>query len=221
MKNVVLALVLLAVALTPTMTGKSRRSRNAGGGTPGNFDYYLLALSWAPSWCGQDASRGNTAECTPGKHIGFIVHGFWPESESGSSPENCGTAGRVSQSSVKVALPLMLSANLIQHEWATHGTCSGLNQYDYFTALVQARSSVQIPVQLNAGDTESNASPTDIEAQFARANTAFPKDAFRIACTRGELQEVRVCFDKNIKPRACTANVTECHDGKLKVPSTL
>lgn len=163
----------------------------------------------------------SSAECAPAKQIGFIVHGFWPEAVSGKNPEFCGRADRVPQSSIKVALPLMLSASLIQHEWAAHGTCSGLNPYDYFTAMLQARSSVQIPVQLNSSPDPLNLSPSEIGAQFAAANGGFPKDAFRVACLRGMLEEVRVCFDKNLKPRACTASVSECHDSKVSIPPTL
>lgn len=211
---------LATLAIVPAVSGRSRRDRGVST-TPGAFDYYLLSLSWAPTWCGLDASRSNSAECAPGKHIGFIVHGFWPESAAGKNPENCGAPGRVSNSSLKVALPLMLSANLIQHEWATHGTCSGLNQYDYFTAIAQVRGSVQIPVQLNSAGADISKSPSDIESQFGSANSGYPKDAFRVACTRGKLEEVRICFDKNLKPRSCTANVADCNESRVTIPATL
>jgi ribonuclease T2 len=210
-------LLLIGLAALP-LTARSKHNHSQSGS--GSFDYYLLSLSWAPTWCGQDASRASSAECARGRHIGFIVHGLWPEAAQGKSPEFCGEAGRVPNSTVKIALPLMLSANLIQHEWAAHGTCSGLNSFDYFTALVQVRGMVQIPVQLNA-DAELTKTPADIELQFATANPDFPKGAFRTACTRGQFEEERVCFGKDLKPRACTSSVSECSDPRVKIPETL
>jgi len=218
MKSKLCALLLLGtLLLTPAAPARSRKNRGLSP-APGSFDYYLLALSWAPEWCAEDASRANSPECTPGKHIGFIVHGFWPEVNQGQNPEFCGTASRVPNSSMKVALPLMLSANLVQHEWAAHGTCSGLNVYDYFTGLAQARGEVQVPVQLNSAASDLRLSPLEIEAQFRAANSAFPKDAFRTACTRGALEEERICFNKSFKPQSCTANVAECQQAKVDIP---
>jgi ribonuclease T2 len=219
MKNGVLPILLtLALAVTPVVTARSRKQASS---TPGAFDYYLLSLSWAPTWCGQDPSRATSAECKPDRHTGFIVHGFWPESDTGKNPEFCGQASRVPDSTVKLVLPLMLSANLVQHEWAAHGTCSGLSSYAYFTALVQARGEVQIPVQLNSAAAPINLSPLEIDAQFAAVNSNFPKAAFRTACVNGMLEEERICFNKSFKPQACTANVSECGTGRISIPPTL
>jgi len=221
MRHRTLSIVLLiAVAVAPAVTARSRRNRSLSS-APGSFDYYLLSLSWAPTWCGQDAARTSSAECMPGRHTGFIVHGFWPEAATAKSPEFCGQAGRVGDATVRMVLPLMLSANLIQHEWAAHGTCSGLSSYDYFSALVQVRAKVQIPVQLNSASAEMKISPAEIENQFAAVNSGFPKNAFRTACVRGLLEEERICFDKNLNPLACTASARECGDGRIAIPPTL
>ena len=104
----------------------------------------------------------------------------------------------------------MLTPGLIQHEWATHGICTGLNPFDYFSSIVQARAAVQIPVQITSIVDESRESPGQIEAQFAAANPSFPKTAFRTSCPRGTFQEERICFDKSLQPRPCTASVGEC-----------
>src|SRR5579863_6208189 len=91
------------------------------------FDYYVLSLSWAPAFCAPSgAASANPEECAPGRGIGFIVHGLWPEAAAGRSPESCGTAKPVPKSVVDFVLRDMLSPGLIQHEWATHGVCSGL-----------------------------------------------------------------------------------------------
>ena len=55
-------------------------------------------------------------------------------------------------------------------------------------------------------------SPADIEAKLAAANPSFPKEAFRVSCyNNSELQEVRVCFDKQLSPRACGSSAGECN----------
>lgn len=195
-----------------TMAGvtfaQSRRSRSE---PPASFDYYVLALSWAPEFCAQPgAAAENPMECEQGRTTGFIVHGLWPEEISGHAPENCGRASRVPKSIVNFVIRYMPSPSLIQHEWATHGVCTGLNAQDYFSAIITTRSAVQFPVQLTSIDRDVRKSPADIETEFAGANPNFPKGAFRTSCPRDELSEVRVCFDKNLKPRACPASAGEC-----------
>jgi ribonuclease T2 len=175
------------------------------------FDYYVLSLSWAPGFCAQPgAAAGNPRECAPGGRVGFIVHGLWPEAAAGRNPESCADAKPVPKRVVDVVLRDMLTASLVQHEWATHGVCTGLNPFDYFSAIVEARAAVQIPVQITSIEDQLRESPGQIESQFAAANPSFPKTAFRTFCPRGAFQEERICFDKNFKPQACTSNVGEC-----------
>jgi hypothetical protein len=53
-------------------------------------------------------------------------------------------------------------------------------------------------------------SPDQIEAEFAQANPAFPKTAFRTSCRGRTFDEMRVCFDKALKPQACPPAEPEC-----------
>ena len=149
-------------------------------------------------------------ECAPGRGIGFIVHGLWPETTGGRGPEACGPTRPLPQAVVNFALPAMLSPGLIRHEWVTHGICTGLNPFDYFSSMVQARAAVQIPVQITSIEGQITEGPRQIETQFAGSNPSFPPGAFRTSCPRRVFQEERICFDKNLKPRACTASVGEC-----------
>lgn len=200
-----LAAVLTIACVLPA---QSRRPRSEPSSP---FDYYVLALSWAPEFCAQPGvAAGNPSECAQGRSTGFVVHGLWPETTSGRGPENCGPSRRVPKSIVDFVIRYMPSSNLIQHEWATHGVCTGLNPQDYFSAIITTRSAVQLPVQLTSIDSPVRRSPGEIETDFAGANPNFPKGAFRTSCPRGELAEVRVCFDKNLKARACTASAGEC-----------
>jgi ribonuclease T2 len=176
-----------------------------------HFDYYVLSLSWAPGFCADPANAAaNPKECAPGRHTGFVVHGLWPEANAGANPESCEKTKPVSKAVLNLMAPYMPSPSLVQHEWATHGTCSGLTPADYFTQAIQARVAVQLPVQITAVDEPVTESPEQIEAQFAGANPSFPPKAFRTACKAGDFVEIRVCFDKRLKGLECTSTVGDC-----------
>jgi ribonuclease T2 len=182
------------------------------------FDYYVLSLSWAPQFCAQPGeAAANPLEC--GSPKGFVVHGLWPEANSGNSPESCGAAKTVPKSLVNQMLKYIPSASLIQHEWATHGTCTGLSQGDYFTQVMLARAAIQIPVQISSLGQATTESPTEVESQFAGANPSFPDGGFRTACRNGQLTEVRACFSKELKPQACTVSVGECSSPSVTILS--
>lgn len=99
---------------------------------------------------------------------------------------------------------------LIRHEWATHGACSGLSAADYFAAVRKARDLVNMPEEFTAPGRRRRLSPSEIEAKFAAANPAFPGSAFRVTCRNGALQELRICYGKDLSPRACGPSAGAC-----------
>jgi ribonuclease T2 len=182
------------------------------------FDYYVLSLSWAPEFCADAAqAAANPGQCNSAKPMNFVVHGLWPRAENGQNPESCGKPEKVSKGLVRDLLPYMPSEELIQREWATHGACTGLSQNEYFTRVMLARSAVQPPVQITSiGQTEKN-EVFRIESQFAGANPEFPEGAFRVVCRNDALTEIRVCFDKDLRGRACPATVSDCKSGTITI----
>ena len=174
-----------------------------------DFMYYLLSLSYAPDFCDQPNVHKNARECDG--NTGFVVHGLWPQGEGGRGPERCGPASPVSRDIVRQMLNYIPIESLIQHEWAMHGTCTGLSPADFFALVRKARDSVKIPNELSQPKRELDLSPTQIESEMAAANPAFPKGAFRVSCYRdNELQEVRICFNKDLSPRDCTSSAGQC-----------
>ncbi len=186
---------------------RDRESQSAASGT---FDYYMLALSWAPDFCALPNVPKDPRECGKGRHVNFVVHGLWPQNEQSRGPEHCGSASPVSQDIIRVMLNYMPTEGLIQHEWTNHGTCSGLSAADYFAAVRKARDSVKLPNDFVAPAQQMQLSPSDIDTKFAAANPTFPKPAFKASCQNGALQEARICFDKNLSPRACSVSAGEC-----------
>ena len=213
MRKLMLSVVLIAALVATMPLTAAKKKKNAAA----PFSYYLLALSWAPDFCAQAGKNANPAECGIGKKIGFVVHGLWPQGDTGRGPENCGPASPVSQNIVQLMLNYIPTASLIQHEWTTHGTCSGLSTADYFAAVRKARDSVTIPADFIAPAQTLKLSPSAIEQEFAAANPSFPKTAFRTSCTAGELQEARICFSKDLSPIACTSSAGECNSGTMQV----
>jgi ribonuclease T2 len=200
--------LLACVFLFNVADGRSRKKQPS---TTGQFSYYLLVLSYAPDFCDQPQGKKDPRECGSGRQIGFVVHGLWPQGETSRGPENCGNASPVSQAIIQATLRYIPTESLIQHEWATHGTCSGLSAADYFAALRKARDSVTLPPDLNQPSQKLQLTPARIESEIAAANPSFPKEAFRTSCyPKGELQEVRVCLNKDLSPRACGPSAGEC-----------
>ena len=175
------------------------------------FDYYLLVLSYAPDFCAQPTGNKDPRECGAGRRLGFIVHGLWPQAENGRGPENCGNARPVSAAIIQATLQYIPVDSLIQHEWRSHGTCTGMTAAAYFTALRKARDSVKLPDDINQPAKELQLAPAEVESKIAAANPTFPKTAFRTTCYRdNELQEIRIGLTKDLSPRACSASAGSC-----------
>ena len=174
-----------------------------------DFSYYMLALSYAPDFCAEPGGNKDPRECGPGRP-GFVVHGLWPQNDGGRGPEKCGSARPVAADLVRVMLNYIPTESLIQHEWTTHGTCSGLSAADYFAAVRKARDSIRIPQRLEALQQTLSVSPQELESEFAAANPGLAPNGLRTSCyADGGLQEVRICFDKGLAAHPCVG-VPEC-----------
>jgi ribonuclease T2 len=202
----VFLLALLGASIADASRHRSHRES-------GPFDYYMLSLSWAPDFCARPDVQKNERECGADRHAAFVVHGLWPQSEEGRGPEQCAPASPVAAAIVQRMLNYIPSEGLIQHEWKTHGTCSGLPAAQYFDLVRRAFDSLTIPAEYKSLNRQIQVSPSEIESKFASTNPSFPAGAFRTSCGGGDLAEVRVCFSKDLKPRACTDSAGECRMG--------
>jgi ribonuclease T2 len=205
----VAATVVVSVLVTAAV--QSRPSKPRSGQNAGEFSYYMLVLSYAPDFCNEPGGNKDPRECGDGRHIGFVVHGLWPQSDTGRGPENCGAARPISQDIIRATLSYIPTASLIQHEWKAHGACSGLDAASYFALLRRARDSVTVPDELNQPTHQVQFSQHDIQAKMASANPSFKPNAFRVSCYHDDNpQEIRICLNKDLSPRACTASAGQC-----------
>lgn len=60
MIRILATILLLALAAAPAT---AQRYDDRRGGTPGDFDFYVLALSWSPSFCASEAGRRSRQQC--------------------------------------------------------------------------------------------------------------------------------------------------------------
>lgn len=171
-----------------------------------NFDFYVLSLSWSPSYCAENGNRPNARQqCGTGRSYGFIVHGLWPQHDQGF-PESCAhqqANDLVPRDLVSSLSDIMPSAGLMRHEWRKHGTCAGISQRDYFSTLRNAYQAVTVPPALRTIASPRSADPQLIEKAFIAANPGLPANGIAVTCSRGRLQEVRICMDKGLKFRSC------------------
>jgi ribonuclease T2 len=193
-----LAAVVLGVLVVGTAAQDRRQNQ------PGKFDYYVLSLSWSPSFCEEAGERGQDRNQQCGtRPYGFVVHGFWPEYETGF-PEYCRVpAPRLDRSIVSSMLDLMPEPRLIFREWDRHGTCSGLTPHAYFDTIRKARATVRIPESYMEASRRLTVHPTEVEEAFVKANPGLARDALSVTCDGSRLTEVRVCMSKELGFRDC------------------
>ncbi|WP_448206834.1 ribonuclease T2 family protein [Azospirillum sp. sgz302134] len=205
------AAVALALALTAT-AAEARRGSNdqPSRGKTGEFDYYLLSLSWSPDYC--KSHKDDTAQCGPDKHNGFVVHGLWPQYDTGY-PQYCiKPAPAVPQEAVDIAVQGNPSAALFtDHEWPKHGTCATTEPVAYAKNEIKAFQAVNVPDRLKARNTLAQISLKDFKAILLQANPQLSDASLKVQCDRGgALQEIQICLDKTtLNPRACTAFVKD------------
>jgi ribonuclease T2 len=167
---------------------------------------YTLALTWAPQFCRERGSAAAPFQCGRGNRFGFTLHGLWPDGVGKDWPQYCRPTALVPQPVIRRNLCATPSAQLIQHEWAKHGTC--MSGYDPARYLDQATSLYR---RLRYPDMETLSrrplTAGAFAAAMARANPGLRADMMRVTATRqGWLDEVWVCMDRAFRHRRCPAH---------------
>ncbi len=210
--------LLLAFAAVGGAAARGKGGKHGGDTKPGRFDYYVVSLSWSPSYCA--VHPGEAQQC--GKGYGFVLHGLWPQYRKGGWPENCSTSRTPDEETIAKMLPIMPSRHLVEHEWETHGACTGLDPQGYFALAEDAFSRVTIPQALKTPATSPSLSATEVEQAFMDVNPGLEDSMITVECKDGgTLEEVRICVDKdNLSVKSCGGRVRNtCRAGKLTIPA--
>ncbi|MEM1073498.1 MAG: ribonuclease T2 [Pseudomonadota bacterium] len=175
----------------------------------GEFDYYVLALSWSPNWCAIEGDRRGSEQCDPRHDHGWILHGLWPQFETGY-PRDCQTVRKAPSRQMTAEMAdIMGTAGLAWHQWRKHGTCSGLTAQQYYELSRYAYGSINRPDVLRRLDKDVRIAPEVIEQSFLQANPELSEHQITITCKSGYIQEARICLTRSLEPRRCGRDVRQ------------
>jgi ribonuclease T2 len=166
---------------------------------------YTLAITWAPQYCRNGGFTPSARfQCGSGNRFGFTLHGLWPDGIGKDWPQYCTATDLVPPPVIRGMLCSTPSAQLIQHEWAKHGTCMGTTPAAYF-----ARSSAMY-AKLRYPDMDAlSRRPLTVgqfAAAFAKSNPGIPASAVRVTAKSGWLDELWLCLDRRFAYERCKPN---------------
>ena len=163
---------------------------------------YLLTLSWSPEHC-HDPRNKDELQCS-GKigDFGFVLHGLWPEGIGKDYPAWCKKADLLPPKVIAKHMCMTPSVQLLQHEWAKHGTCMARRPEAYFDAAKLLYDAVEMPDMERLSRAPLNAG--GVADAFAAVNPGLPAKAVAVHTNkRGWLDEVRICLGKDLTPQTC------------------
>jgi ribonuclease T2 len=189
---------------------------------PGRFDYYVLVLTWMPTYCRSEGRGRRDAQCDSRKSHAFLLHGLWPQYDKGW-PENCPIGKRpwVPAKVIDEMRDIMPSKGLIIHEYRVHGTCSGLDPVEYFGVARELFERLSVPPRLLGPEADHLDTPDEIKSAFLAANAWLKPEMIAVTCRRRNLLDIRVCFGRDLFPRACGVNEVQkrlCPSDKIAIP---
>jgi ribonuclease I len=185
-----------------------------------DFDFYLLALTLHPAFCADGHARKR--ECRTRESVPLAIHGLWPEKlQPGRYPRNCaGSPLDLAPALERDLSRLMpgMADNLHAHEWRTHGTCSGLDDDEYFRHTLDLASRVDSVLRDHLTTLGGRSTSADALRRFADTGLpglggtlTFHCRTLRDAPVRGEpyLLEIRQCVD-NDGARGAPGTLLDC-----------
>ncbi len=169
---------------------------------------YTLALSWSPGYCqGRQASARDAFQCGgSANRFGFVLHGLWPDGRGETWPQYCRPARAVPEPVIRQTLCATPSVQLIQHEWAKHGTCMSPSAKSYFARSTGLYGALRFPDMTRLAQRDDLTTASFANA-FASANRGIPAKAVRVTTAKGGwLDEVWLCLDTRLRYAACRAD---------------
>ncbi|MGH6866705.1 MAG: ribonuclease T2 family protein [Methyloceanibacter sp.] len=190
---------------------------------PGVFDYYVLVLGWSPSYCIIEGDKRRDSQCRANTSHDFVLHGLWPQYEEGW-PKDCYAGKRpwVPSQVIDEMRDIMPSKGLIIHEYSTHGTCAGLSPEQYYGVARKLYDRVTVPPRFVDPEAQHVLSPVEVEREFLAANAWLEPDMIAVTCRKSNLLDIRVCFSRDLSPRACGENESQkrlCQTPRIAVPA--
>jgi ribonuclease T2 len=171
---------------------------------------YTLALSWSPQHCSTVYSAFDPKDDFQCKgrngRFGFILHGLWPDGVGADWPQYCRPAALVPREVIAQTLCVTPSVQLIQHEWAKHGTCTATRPELYFTLARTFYQTIRYPDMAKLARQPDLTVGAFIQA-FVGMNKGLRADMIGVRTTRGAwLDELWLCMDRRMDYARCPTN---------------
>lgn len=218
-------------------------------GTAGQFDFYILEFSWPADFCLSHSSEPGCSNPTAWQQTNFTLHGMWPNFAASQGthdwPQCCDTGSGADLdptvitnllSSLQTYWPSEqnpdpvgdLSNSLWAHEWAKHGTCSGIDQNTYFNAAMTLIATPEFAtpaiVTSNIG---GSVNPNDIESAFNNGTPCVAGTPCLVGLTcegasgSESLSGLQTCWTQDWKQILCPVAVLGkgCEDSTISIAS--
>ena len=164
---------------------------------------YTLALIWTPQHCLRAVGGAESFQCNRDTGSRFVLHGLWPDGEGKSWPQWCAAAAILPKKVIAAHYWATPSPQLMQHEWAKHGTCiAGATPDTYFDQSNRLFYGLRLPDMRKLA--EAPTTESKFVQAFAAANPGMEPDSIRLNLDKqGWLQEVWLCLDTAFQSIHC------------------
>ncbi|CAN5165721.1 hypothetical protein BH09PSE3_BH09PSE3_16500 [soil metagenome] len=179
---------------------------------------YTLALSWAPQFCKENGTRESAAmQCGSDNRFGFVLHGLWPDGEGSEWPQYCSAVPILSEATIRANLCATPSAQLLQHEYAKHGSCMNIPADEYFRRSTAMYAKIRYP-DMDRLSRQRGLTVARFANEFSRANRGINAGAVRVTTTKtGWLDEIWLCLDTRYRYERCTQGGGAMPNTPLKI----
>jgi ribonuclease T2 len=170
---------------------------------------YTLSLIWTPEHCyaaQRHAQGGADPECRGAGAHGFTLHGLWPDGAGPNLwPQYCRPVALLTDAQIAAGSRATPAPQLLQHEWAKHGSCMAADPVSYFTLEDRLYDAIHSP-DMAALSHRRGMTAGDVQNAFAAANPGMRADMMRLNLNKtGWLEEVWICLGLDHRPRTCPA----------------
>jgi len=178
---------------------------------------YTLALIWTPQHCHHAVGGAESFECTRDTGARFVLHGLWPDGEGKSWPQWCAAASVLPARTIAAHYCTTPSAQLLQHEWAKHGTCiPGATPESYFGQSNRLFHALRFPDM--AALARTTLTESAFASAFAAGNPGLAAEDIRLNLDKeGWLQEVWLCLDTAFRPMRCAAPAQPSRKVRIRI----
>lgn len=198
-------------------------------GTAGEFGYYVFQQSWPAEFCFSHNYPG-CQNPTEEMRANLTIHGLWPNYNSPEDghnwPQCCPNKQPYLEQTTLDQLENILdvywpneqnphpttssaiNSSLWSHEWGKHGTCSGVDQIEYFESSLQVHKNINTPAIIRKAAQSGGGSVdrTSLEKYYTGSSQGCVSGSacmVGIGCSGNYLSDITTCWTTDLQPMEC------------------